>query len=428
MVFCVPEEIRAKIQGPRVKQTEPNIVVQDILDWAISETWLDTRRSIPLWAVQGRRHREHHKLWAKAWSDGDSGQCIEEIDSDGDITMADINAVLSCEGKAESGCGISMTESDAKQFLEEEARSLDDMYHPRPPAKDQLQSGQAPEDDDPIAQKCLEFNALEMELAALQEEQERELSPEIEQERQVQRPPAAKPADHDINSDIRKFVDTGKLPESSPACIPAFTSLSGTSAAKHLNLAGYPRDGLLVTADFARTVKAGASDISDSYQRPVQWILTSGKPVVKHMIIISPYEANKLLPNIKKSKVVTLRLYAPRPNLGYRALDTLDLYSMPKAPAAFIPRRFTVELNLFSGQLYVGSYEEYIAICRFVGVPWRSGGVDNAGGTNQYRLEGSPVEFLRVLMTRIRRNCQGIEKTHIGRVLDGRFLLSENLE
>jgi hypothetical protein len=34
----------------------------------------------------------------------------------------------------------------------------------------------------------------------------------------------------------------------------------------------------------------------------------------------------------------------------------------------------------------------------------------------------SPVKFLKVLMIKIRRNCESIDKTYMGRILDGRLL------
>lgn len=51
------------------------------------------------------------------------------------------------------------------------------------------------------------------------------------------------------------------------------------------------------------------------------------------MIIVSPFKANHLLPEIQKSTFVTLHLYAPRQNEGFSSLDRLDLYSVPQKPA-----------------------------------------------------------------------------------------------
>ncbi len=154
------------------------------------------------------------------------------------------------------------------------------------------------------------------------------------------------------------------------------------------------------------------------------------------MMIISPYEAHGLLPDIRKFKAVTLHLYAPRPNLGFRALDGLDLYTVPARSGMWaLPRPLVVQLNLFAGQLYLGSFREYIEVCAFLGlasekteegcVVAADGFIMRGGsgcGASSSRFSSSPVKFLKVLMTKIRRNCEGIDKTHMGTILDGRLL------
>jgi hypothetical protein len=102
-----------------------------------------------------------------------------------------------------------------------------------------------------IAERYREFNNLELNSATLQEEQERELSPEIEQERQVRKPAPAQPAAHHIHYELLEFVSTGVPISGAEAYQPAFEVLRNTSAAKHLDVSQFPND-LLATADFAR--------------------------------------------------------------------------------------------------------------------------------------------------------------------------------
>lgn len=59
-----------------------------------------------------------------------------------------------------------------------------------------------------------------------------------------------------------------------------------------------------MTVDFASTIKTvGESSVLDAYQRPVQWILTSvgdddsRDHDIKHLVVISPYEAHELQPD-----------------------------------------------------------------------------------------------------------------------------------
>ena len=113
----------------------------------------------------------------------------------------------------------------------------------------------------------------------------------------------------------------------------------------------------------------------DSFQRPVQWILSvpniNDPAAVSRLIIISPFEANGLISEVRQSAKVTLHLYSPLPNLAYKALDDLDLYTMGRSfVVGSVPRSLIVQLNLFAGQLYLRSYAEYVELCDFLGLAW----------------------------------------------------------
>ena len=43
-------------------------------------------------------------------------------------------------------------------------------------------------------------------------------------------------------------------------------------------------------------------------------------------------------------------------------------------------------------------------------------------------LESGAVLFFKALMTRIRRNCESIDRTHLGRILGGEFLTEDDFE
>ncbi|KAI9048432.1 hypothetical protein LZ554_007268 [Drepanopeziza brunnea f. sp. 'monogermtubi'] len=412
VVFCIPPEIKDKILMRKTKRDEAEIDVSDVLEWAISETSLDIRRSMPLWMTQGNRFEMQSTLWDEARSSGLSN----------------------------------MPPDLANRFLEEEAQSLNDRYRPR--LHTDLASCMRPGQNknlNMIIERCQEFKDLEFSSSTLQEEQERELSPEIEAEQQRPKPAPAEAAKHKVDKDLMDFVIQGTLVPGSEAYKPAFDVLADTSAAAHLDVSQFPRD-LLVTADFASTiVTSGKSYISDSYQRPVQWVLTStGKmKVVRTMMVISPFEAHELLPYISASDSVTLHIYSPRPNLGFRRLDGLDLYTVPVQPTMpTLPRELTIQLNLFAGQLYFSSYQEYIDVCQVLGLAHEkttAGTVvdsdgfivsrdGSAGPGVQCTFKDSPVTFLKVLMTKIRRNCEGIDKTHMGHVLGGVVLSPADLE
>ena len=407
VLFCVPPEIQTRILAQ--KSEAGGINVLDVLNWAITETWTDMRRSMTLWAVQGQRFEHQRGLWD-------------------DVRKA---------GKPQ------MSRVDAERFLEDEAQSLEQRYRPRPDTVTCIDETSQNKTLKLIKERCHDFDGLEFGSSKLQEEQERELSPENEQERQVQKPAPAQPVAHCVHDDLRAFVSTGILIDGSDAYKPAFETLRSTSAANHLDVSQFG-DSLLVTTDFANTVQAsGPSYVSDVNQRPVQWILTStpGKSssdsMIEHMMIISPYEAQELLPKIQESDSVALHLYAPRPNLGFRALDDLSLYTIPaKLSKRPIPSDLILQLNLFAGQLYLSSFKEYVDLCKFLGLAWSKTEQGYVVAPDGFIMPGhsrmkdctstfkdSPVQFLKVLMTKIRRNCEGIDKTHLGAILDGRLLL-----
>ncbi|KIW82284.1 hypothetical protein Z517_05311 [Fonsecaea pedrosoi CBS 271.37] len=406
VVFCVPKEIERQFLSQKKAPESTDIGVPDVLCWAITETWADTRRSIPLWALQGRRFEHQRQLWATAGTE-------EEV----------------------------MSRRHAERFLEEEAQTLEDRYRPSI-ANDTPAFMQANHNINlrRIEDRCREFHTLEHSTATLREEQERELSPEIVQEREVQRPAPAEPALHRIHADVKAFVMNGAIKNRSNAFKPAFETLRQTSAASHLDLSQFPC-GILTTVDFASTVQSlGQSSLLDSYQRPVQWILTSigdGRDNnIKHVVIISPYEAQMLLTDIRSSTRVTLHLYAPRPNLGIRPIDGLDLYRVTAMlTPSTLSRQYVYQLNLFAGQLYLDSFQEYVEVCTLLGVASeaaKEGSTIAADGFiirdcngqvhSASTFRDSPVSCLRVLMTKIRKNCEEIGKTHMGAILGGRLL------
>lgn len=265
---------------------------------------------------------------------------------------------------------------------------------------------------------------------------QRELSPEIEEERQIERPPRMDPEVHSIHAHLNHLVVTGTFFRGSPAYEPAFQALRSTSAAKHYDLTQFPRQ-LLVTKDFMRTVKIPSGTkkskfISDSYQRPVQWVLSvsdqTGSGAIEKLLVLSPFEANHLQNQIHKSNKVTLHLFAPRFNASFAPLDDLELFNVGRAfTQAQLPLSLRVQLNLFAGSLYLRSFAEYQTVCDFLGLlrdpigpgqqVFADGFIDPPNG--KWGLKASPVQFLRALLMKIRKEGEGVEKTHMGRLLGG---------
>ena len=409
--FCVDEEIQTKIRECTSKLSNEALGVADVLHWAISETFADTRRSMPLWAVQGKRFLRQQELWDQS--------CV-----DGTTTISN---------------------DTAGKFLEDEAQSVHQRYRPHAlPNSDFATPAESTGSRViEITERMQEFDNLSTDSVTLQEEQERELSPEIEQEQQVEKPAPAQPLAHSLHPDLKSFVSSGVPVARSKAYIPAFMALLKTSGAAEFDVSQLTGDAhLLVTMDFARTVKlAGGTSFSDAYQRAVQWVLTSRSSTtgtVTYIMVISPFEAEQLMPKLQSAKNVVLHLYKPRFNKGHRSFDRLDFITVPTRTAPLnVPRSLLIQLDLFAGQLYLSSYDDYLEACRFLGLATTKSkgkeivaadGLILRTSDGQDVQRSSPVKFLEALMSKIRRHGQGIRKTHLGDMLEGKILERSDFE
>jgi hypothetical protein len=270
----------------------------------------------------------------------------------------------------------------------------------------------------------------------------------MEQERQIQRAPTAKPKQHTLHPDVQSFALTGKIINDSSGYGPAFSTLQSISTAKTFNPSNLsPVKALLATTDFAETViKDSNRFVCDDFLRSVQWILTAHGPNgsnINAAMIISPYEANHLVRSMEKSKLTTLHLYRARVNSSYPPLDALNLFTTPvRQPALHLPQDLAAQLNLFSGQLYFKSHGDYLENCKFLGLlpqclseemEKQGWDVDAEGfilSDNMSRVGGesgltkSPIGFLKGLFT-ARRNGHEFGKSHIGRLLEGHVFQKE---
>ena len=411
-MFCGPNEVERKILSCSQKSSNDTIEVADVLQWSISETCIYTRKSVPLWAIQGLRHQRH--LAASSQSSKGEGQ----------NRAANIaNSLLEAEAQS----------LKARYGTEEERLEEQVLLHD---IKDASLSGREAQIN-AIQEKCQEFELTSFNNATLREEQERELSPENEQERQVERPLALTPYVHNIHPDVKHFVGKAVLNRRSDAFQPAFSFFKKTSAVKDFEIEAWPTD-LLITADFARTVQTSNDEYLDSYLRPVNWIVGGKGDRTANWVVLSPYEANELLPIIRQGSATTLHVYSPRTNISTRLLEDLAFCAIPAVPRSWSRPPFVMHLNLFAGQLYLRNYDEYLSLCQFLGLCFRppSRKVRVASDSfvrpahrarfdalmaKECPFKGSPVGFLRVLMS-LRRKGQSFERSHMGSILYGGLL------
>ena len=413
VTFIMNREIENKIRTYTVTPPRDAVSVESVLLWSMSESFSHTRRTIPLWAVQGSRFLQQKKLWAEAQFNG----------------------------------GTKMTSVHAVKFLEDEAQTIEQRYQPRENMNDVSQimpnvSGRLIE----IVERCRQFDSLQFNTSALVEQQERELAPEMERLRNVQRPAAARPANPQLHQEVLNFMSGSVLVTDDPkGYMPAFESLHDTSASGDMVRCGlaYQRSNLLATKDFANTIaKEGKkANYLDSYQRPVQWILSrrvNGSNNVEQLMIISPMEAQRFAQTKNKSKAITLHIYKPRCNFMHSNFDNLDFLTVPhlEQPLTIHPG-LIAQLNLFAGQLYLQSYAEYLRICKELHLatgPRVGKEIHLADGFIKQTAEGkmrsqdSPTKFLQTLLSTLRRHGTSITKTHVGAIIDGKILSAGDFE
>jgi hypothetical protein len=374
VVFLAPEEVIRRIRVFRGAGLETTTIdSSDVLAWTMSETCKQLQDNLPLWADQG----------------------------------------LNYTARQEATDGYERGEIKISEFLstiqEPEARSLKELYdiasrHPDPffevELEDESQRGT-------IRERCLKYGVISTKASQVQEEQERELAHEKEVERQVERSQGASAEPHSFMAEIERFMTTGVFRKASSA----FVSLS--ECLRHTGTQG-PRSWdidfeIVATADFARTIKLPAqkNGAMDDFLRPVRWILSSG--IYLKLVLISPFEANILLPRMNTSHNTYMHMYAPRASRTVMSFDDLDFLTVPRKRNSPIPRRVIHHLNLFSGQLFLASYKEYTEMQSLV-----TTGFGRNHGDVFKKLFG------------YRRKGEGFLLTHMGQLLRGRELQKED--
>ncbi|KAH9028426.1 hypothetical protein EDB83DRAFT_2526320 [Lactarius deliciosus] len=397
VMFFAPGEVDRQIRGliPRGQESENGVRVIDILRWAMHETCLDIGHHLPHWAQQGVDHHRRFSAYKQYNSTGDFG-------------------VLK------------------RSWLQRESQTLEEMYEP---ASNAQVAGLSPEINGiPSLRERLEhLGVTQLTDVRMAEEQEREVNHEVERERHVEPPPKVYPAKHVTHDDLRNFIRTGSLPTSSGYIIPLF---SQTGIDKALDSTEVWSPSPLATTDFAITTRCSSIVRLSDYLRPVNWVLSSGSGKDGTVIVISPHEANELLPIIRQSGKVRLHVYAPRVTASMRSFSDLTFYTITGSPARewTAPAPLRIELNLFAGQLYFDSKEQYERVCELLALHMAHPGAKRVEVDGfvplAYRTgEKSPfsVSVVSIFkeLTGLRRKGMGFGGTDLGRILDARPLSSE---
>ena len=403
VLFIASREIRRKIQP------DENIEIhsRDVLIWTMLETLEQIKNNGPHWASQGLNFDNRCRAWRQY---------------DRDSQLSALTNVLQ----------------------EKESRSLEELYGTmRDDALDMwpLDGVALSETQRAIQEKCEKFGISLSRNSALLEEQEKELAHEKEAERQVQRVSASSPLDHDISPGLYTFTRWGFTSTSFVSLIECLEYTSHGSSLLTTTKSFFQSVELRATRDFLRTIDLGESfgGFMDDFLRPVKWILRSRlKPNM--LLLISPFEANVLLPEIRESRFVQLTLYSPRVSRQATSdIEDLNFFVVPPSIKITPPASRTIqELNIFAGQLFFRDRPAFKTVCSMLGLHLGEipdnleGKVDPDGfvtdeaarkslGIQKCPFHASAIPFLRKLIG-WRRKGQGYSITHMGQIVCGNDL------
>lgn len=211
-------------------------------------------------------------------------------------------------------------------------------------------------------------------LQDLDGEQERELQQEREEERQSEKPPKAQASEEVFPTYLLERVKTGKIclpfdQTSGPMPVSLWWSLEGTEMRENYPSAIYSRfwnqENLVATVSFANTVVRCTGGYTDLFLRPVEWLLVLVDRDQISVVVLSPYQASKLVeffykhPN-KWRNNVALHMYASPVVPGQRNPSDQPIVAaghnsvVCKIPQAHDERQASIfaELFCYSGGLY----------------------------------------------------------------------------
>ncbi|KAL2845426.1 hypothetical protein BJY01DRAFT_247690 [Aspergillus pseudoustus] len=403
VVFFIPPEVKHGLKNEKTAYTS-----FDVLQWALEQTCDQLERLQPLWATQGLSHFRTMQTWAT-------------------LNPEDENLP-----------------NAARRFQEPESRTLLELYAPRGryiPSLDGLH--EAARINPVIAELYSILAQPDTETIQLHEEQEREIMHEVQQEQQqICSPPSVKHQKHEMHEQMWRYLKKGYFPAGASAAYQGSFDCFRTTSAGQFNIPRAITEGLFVTHDFVETI-SGAPNVEDEFLKPVNWVLSSVEN--SDILIISQYEANELLPSIRKSEKATLHIYAPRTTKDMRSFSKLDFLSIgaKRDGVEFSPNVLRA-LELFAGSLYFDKYTEYERAQQFFG--FRTASIPNSAEdtvtTEAFVPENvrseigwpvaspftqCPLVFLKTWFS-IRMKGNGFSKSHMGTIIEAKPLTREQFD
>ncbi|CAM4824603.1 unnamed protein product [Rotaria magnacalcarata] len=218
------------------------------------------------------------------------------------------------------------------------------------------------------------------------EEQERELEQEIEQEieeeRQREHPAYLSSHQPILHKEIKDLCNMQgsmmDLATHSSVFSPLVNAFLGTSFFGECQPCSWQKN-FWISTEFQRVIQTQREPL-DMYLRPPRWVLVYRN---KHLIFVSPFEANWLLGQLQfigrtgqcdKLPSTTLRLLLPRTKRNQSILVNTPTLTIPSSITTtdisnfYIPIRWLAELFVFNGSLYFKNVCEQTAYCKYLGV------------------------------------------------------------
>jgi hypothetical protein len=420
LCFVAPTEVHRSICDMKGCTDDVTLTSFDVLAWSMEQTCQALEIAKPLRAMHGLEYLRQQKVIA------------QELPSS--VPSARLTS------------NTAKVQRFWKGIQEDESRSLELLYGVRDGNVGILQRLLDRKSDNPMMQHLVaeydSMNKAVIEDCNVDNEQERELAHEVERQTRVERPRPASPLQHAIDEGMRQYINTGSLSDLQRCLVmSAFRALEKTSAAQTMKQQKIDPAvfNLFVSKDFWVTVQLPQSSPYDQYMRPVNWILSSAQH--SKLLIISPFEVNELLPQIKQSKAVRLHTFSPRVNKAMVSFNDLQFY-IPNAGPSDVAFDISSArpLGLFAGSLYLDSKAEYEALRARLGVisrdhhlenvPVQSDGFVKPEHRKKIVWPGpcpfpmSPIPFLKEFFA-LRRNGQGFGHTHMGYLLGGKELRAD---
>ncbi|THY36728.1 hypothetical protein D6D01_00185 [Aureobasidium pullulans] len=290
------------------------------------------------------------------------------------------------------------------------------------------------------------MNKTYLEDCTVDNEQERELAHEVERQRQVERPKAAKACLPHVSKGLAFYINDGTegafKNSASKHAFAIFKDTSALEVAKKQKVNPAAFSDLYVSQDFSRTVTLTGGSLIDDYLRPVNWVLSSSEH--QKLMVISQHEVNELMLQIRSSSKIHLHTFAPLLNKAMVSFNDMNYFvvgahsrSLPCADAAVL------NLNLFAGSLYLENVELYDSLRCFLGLVSQSRragdlAVNSDGFVDPQIREAigwlepcpfvrSPLPFLKEVCALL-RSGKGFAQTHMGYLFEGRALRYDAFE